>query len=46
MFMVCDFKSGRYYTDLDAYTSKQQKVPVHAKCYHKEIMSPECLLFI
>ena len=46
MFMICDTKGGRYCTDLDAYTSKQQKFPVHAKCYYKEIMSPGCLLFI
>ena len=42
---VCDTKSGRYYTDLNAYTSKQQ-VSVHAKCYSKEITSPRCLLLI
>ena len=46
MFMVCDSESGRYYNDLDAYTSKHQKIPVHAKCCHKEIISPGCLLFI
>ena len=36
---------GRYGTDLDAYTSKQQEVCVHAKCYNKEITSRGCLLF-
>ena len=46
MFMVCDNKSGRYCIDLDAYTSKEQRVSLHAKCYNKEIMSPGCLLFI
>ena len=46
MLVVYDTKSGRYYADLDTYTSKQQKVPVHVKCYHKEIMSPGRLLFI
>ena len=46
MFMVCDTESGRYCTDLDAYISKKQKVPINAKCYRKEIMSPGCLLFI
>ena len=30
MFKVCGTKSGRYCTDLDAYISKQQKVP--CKC--------------
>ena len=44
--MVCGNKTVRYCTDLDAYISKKQKVPVNAKCYGKEIMSPECLLFI
>ena len=39
-------KSGRYCTDLDAYISKIQKALVNAKCYHKEIMSSRCLLFI
>ena len=46
MFKVCGTKSGRYCTDLDAYISKKQKVPVKAKCYCKEIISPGCLLFI
>ena len=47
MFMVCGAKRGRYCTDLNAYMSKnKQKVYVNAKCYHKEIMSPGCLLFI
>ena len=41
IFMVCDTKSGRYCTDLNAYTSKQQKVVVHADCYHKEMMSSD-----
>ena len=27
-------------------SAKKQKVPVNAKCYRKEIMSPGCLLFI
>ena len=40
MFMVCGTKNGRYCIDLDAYISRKQKVPVNAKCYHKEIMSP------
>ena len=44
--MVFGTKSGRYCTDLDAYISKKQNVPVNAKCYRKEIMSPGCLLFI
>ena len=44
--MVCDTKSGRYCTDVDAYTSKEQQVVVHAKCYNKEIMSLGRLLFI
>ena len=38
--------SGRYCTDLDAYISKKQKVPVNAEYYRKEIMSSRCLLFI
>ena len=46
MFMACGTKSGRYCTDLDAHISKKQKVPIIAKCYRKEIMSPGCLLFI
>ena len=46
MFKVCGTKSGRYCTDLNAYISKKQKVPVNAKCYRKEIMSSRCLLFI
>ena len=46
MFKVCGTKSGRNFTDLDAYISKKQKVPVNAKCYRKEIMSSSCLLFI
>ena len=46
MFKVCGTKNGRYCTDLDAYINKKQKVPVNAKCYHKEIMSSRCLLFI
>ena len=46
MFKVCGTKRGRYCTDLDAYISKKQKVPVNAKCYHKEIMFSSCLLFI
>ena len=45
MFMVCDTNSGRYCTYVDAYTSKQQQISVHAKCDNKEI-SPGCLLFI
>ena len=44
--MVCGTESGRYCTDLDAYISKKQKVPVNAKCYRKEIMSLGCVLFI
>ena len=36
MFKVCDTKSGRYCTDLDAYISKTQKVLANAKCYRKE----------
>ena len=40
MFMVCDTKSGRYCTDLAAYTKKQQRVCVHAKCYNKKILFP------
>ena len=39
-------KNGRYCTNLDAYISKKQKVPVNANCYRKEIMSSRCLLFI
>ena len=35
-----DTKSGRYCTDLDAYTKKQEEVAVHAKCYNNEILSP------
>ena len=27
-------------------SAKKQNVPVNAKCYRKEIMSPRCLLFI
>ena len=46
MFKVCGTKSGRHCTDLDAYISKKQKVPVNAKCYRKEIMFFRCLLFI
>ena len=46
MFMACGTESGRYCTDLDAYISKKQKVPVNAKRYCKEIMSPGCLAFI
>ena len=46
MFKVCGTKSRRYCTDLDAYISKKQIVPVNAKCYPKEIMSSRCLLFI
>ena len=46
MFVVCDIKSGIYRDNLDAYTSKQLKVLVHAKCYHLEIMYPGYLLFI
>ena len=45
MFIVCDTKSGRYYTDLDTSISKQHKAPVHVECYHEEVMSPGCLLF-
>ena len=45
MFMVCGTKSGRYCTDLDAYISKKQKVPIIAKCYRKVIMSPGGLIF-
>ena len=45
MFMVCGTKSGRNCTELDAYTSEQQKVVVNAKCYHKKITSAGCLLF-
>ena len=44
--MFCGTKSGRYCTDLDAYISKKQKVPVDAKCYRKEIMFSRCLLLI
>ena len=44
--MVCGTKSGRYCTDLDAYNSKKQKVPVNAKCSLKKIMSLGCFLFI
>ena len=40
MIMVCGTESERYCTDLDAYISKKQKVPVNAKCYCKEMMSP------
>ena len=46
MLKVCGTKSGRYCTDLDAYISKKQKVPVNAKYYRNEIMSSRCLLFI
>ena len=46
MFKVCGTKCERYCTDLDAYISKKQKVPVNAKCYSKEIMSLGGLLFI
>ena len=46
MFKVCGTKSGRYCTDLDAYISKKQKVPVNAKCYRKEIVFSRCLLLI
>ena len=46
MFKVCGTKSGGYYTDLDAYIGKKQKVHANAKCYRKEIMSSRCLLFI
>ena len=46
MFKVCGTKSGRYCTYLDAYISKKPKAPVNAKCYHEEIMSSRCLLFI
>ena len=41
--MVCHTESGRYCTDLDTYTSKEQQVSVHAKCYSKELMSPTYL---
>ena len=30
MFRACGTKSGRYSTDLDAYISKKQEVPVNA----------------
>ena len=33
IIMVCGTKRGRYCTDLDAYISKKQKVPVNARCY-------------
>ena len=46
MFKVCGTKSERYCTDLHAYISKKQKVPVNAKCYRKEVMSSRCPLFI
>ena len=46
MFKVSGSKSRRYCTDLDAYISKKQKALVNAKCYHKEIMSSRCILFI
>ena len=46
MLKVCGTKNGRYCTDLDAYISKIQKVPVNAKYYRKEIMSSKYLLFI
>ena len=27
-------------------SAEKQKVPLNAKCYHKKIMPPGCLLFI
>ena len=33
MFKACVSKSGRYCTDLDAYISKQQKVPCKCKMF-------------
>ena len=46
MFKVCGTKNERYCTYLYAYISKKQKISVNAKCYHKEIMSSRCLLYI
>ena len=46
MFKVCGTKSGRYCTDLNAYISKKQKVPVNAKWCRNKMMSSRCLLFI
>ena len=46
MCKVCGTKSGGYCTDLDAYISKKQNIPVNAKCYRKKIMSSRCILFI
>ena len=43
MFMVCGTKSERYCTDLEAYARKRQQVSVNAKCYNKEIQSPNYL---
>ena len=36
MFKVSGTNIGRYCTDLDAYNSKKQKVPVNAEYYRKE----------
>ena len=44
--MVCDTERERYCTDLEVYTSKQQRVPIHGKYQRNEIRSPRCFLFV
>ena len=46
MFVICNTKSGKYCTDLDAHTRKQQQVSARAKYYNKEILSPTVWVYV